>query len=274
MDLWAWLRLLRPTNSLPAAGLVLLGAHLVGGWPWPRATWTAAGAMWAITSFGYVTNDLRDVAIDRVNKPDRPLPSGRIRCSAARVASIVLAALAVGLAGSIDALALLAACLALAALIGYNVRLKNTVLVGNALIALLSGAALGVGGYTMGQPWRLVWPGVLVTLFILAREVLKTIEDVEGDRRAGLRTIATAWGPRRAGRVFASLALGCAVISLAVRWIAEFSATYLIVIAVMDLGLVYSALLVARAPSPMNARVGLRISKVGYALGLIALLVA
>jgi hypothetical protein len=38
--------------------------------------------------------------------------------------------------------------------------------------------------------------------------------------------------------------------------------------------MVYSAILVGRSPSPANARVGLRISKVGYALGLIALLLA
>ncbi len=281
LDIWAWLRLLRPTNSLPATGLVLLGAHLASGWPWPRATWVAAGAMWAVTSFGYVTNDLHDVTADRVNKPDRPLPSGRVRLSSARVAAAALAGMAIGLASTIDGLAVLAAILALLLLVLYNVRLKSTVLIGNALIAALSGMALGVGGYTVGRPWALVWPGILVSLFILAREVLKTIEDVAGDRKAGVRTVATEWGAQRAGQIFAGLVTCFILLSLAPldgglatrRW-TWFSAAYLAVVMVIDAGLAYSALVVGRSPTPANARVGLRISKVGYALGLVALLVA
>ncbi len=274
MDLWAWIRLLRPTNSFPAVGLVLLGAYLAAGWPWPRDTWMAAGAMWAITSFGYVTNDLCDVVVDRVNKPDRPLPSGRVRRSAAYAIAGLLAALAIGLAATIDWLAVLAACLTLVLLFVYNVRLKSTVLVGNSLVAILSGSALGVGSYTVGRPWAPVWPGVLVACFILAREVLKTIEDVVGDHRAGVRTIATAWGTRRAGRVFAALALVCVGLSLiAYRW-AGFSPISLAFILSVDLGLIYSAWLVGRSPTPAHARVGLRLSKMGYALGLVALLLA
>jgi geranylgeranylglycerol-phosphate geranylgeranyltransferase len=179
--------------------------------------------MWAITSFGYVTNDLRDVEADRVNKPDRPLPSGRVSRPAACTAAAILAVLVVGLASTVDGLAVLAACFTLALLVAYNVRLKSTVLLGNGLIAALSGAALGVGGYTVGDPWALFsqgtgWPGVLVALFILAREVLKTIEDVAGDRSIGVRTVATAWGPGRAGQVFAVLVLIWAVLSLIVYW--------------------------------------------------------
>jgi len=230
--------------------------------------------MWAITSFGYVTNDLRDVAADRVNKPDRPLPSGRVGRSAACAAAVILAGLGVGLASTIDGLAVLAACLALSLLTVYNLRLKSTVLLGNGLVAALSGATLGVGSYTVGNPWAPLGPGVLVALFILAREVLKTIEDVAGDRSIGVRTVATVWGPQRAGWLFAALVLIWVVLSLIVyRW-AGFSVAYLIVTAGVDGGLVYSAILVGRSPSPANARVGLRISKVGYALGLIALLLA
>lgn len=279
LDVWAWLRLLRPTNSLPATGLVLLGAHLAGGWPWPRATWIAAGAMWAITSFGYITNDLHDVEADRVNKPDRPLPSGRIRQSSAYLAATALAMLAIGLASTIDGLAVLAAMLALLLLLLYNMHLKSTVLVGNALIAALSGMALGVGGYTVGRPWTLVEPGVLVSLFILAREVLKTIEDVAGDHKAGVRTVATEWGARRASQFFAGVVTCFAVLSLVplyegltARQGARLSIPYLAVVMMIDAGLAYSALIVGRSPTPASARVGLRISKVGYALGLMALL--
>ncbi|MCD6289898.1 MAG: geranylgeranylglycerol-phosphate geranylgeranyltransferase [Anaerolineae bacterium] len=272
--LWAWLRLLRPTNSIPAAALVLLGAHLACGWPLPRATWTAAGAMWAITSFGYVTNDIHDLAADRINKPDRPLPSGRVSLRAAHGAAMLLSIGAIGLASTIDSLAVIAACLALAMLMAYNIWLKSTVLLGNVLIAVLSGMALGVGGYTVGYPWRLAWPAAPITSFILAREVLKTIEDVEGDRQAGVQTISTRWGEHRASHIFTVLAFGCAGITWLAYRFADLSTAYLVITSMIALGMVYSAIRVERSPTPASARVGLRLSKVSYALGLLALLVA
>ncbi len=274
MDVRAWLRLMRPANSLAAAGLVLIGGHLAMGWPWSPRLWQAAAAMWAVTTFGYVTNDLHDIPVDRVNKPDRPLPAGRVRVEAARLAAIALAAVAIVLASRIDALAVGAAVLVLGALLLYNWALKGAVLLGNVLIAVLSGLALGVGSYAAGQrnlPWL---PALLVCLFILAREILKTIEDVEGDRRAGLRTLTTAWGPQRAAQVYAWTVGGFAIASLAAHLLAGYRLTYLIVIAGVDVGLIQSARWVLRAPTAAHARAGLRISKVGYFLGLLALLLA
>lgn len=274
MDARAWLRLMRPANSLAAAGLVLVGGHLATGWPWSSEVWQAAAAMWAVTTFGYVTNDLHDISIDRVNKPDRPLPSGRVRVEAARWMAMALAAIAVALASRIDTLAVGAAIAVLGALLLYNWVLKGAVLLGNALVAALSGLALGVGSYAAGQdslPWL---PALLVCLFILAREILKTIEDVEGDRRAGLRTLATARGPQQAARVYAWVIGGFVVASLAAGLLARYSAAYFLIILGVDIGLIQSARWVIGAPTPLCARAGLRISKVGYFLGLLALLLA
>lgn len=274
MDARAWLRLLRPANSLAAAGLVLVGGHLAMGWPWSPKVWQAAAAMWAVTTFGYVTNDLHDIPVDRVNKPDRPLPSGRVRQGSARLAAMALAVIAIAVASRFDALAVGAAVAVLGALLLYNWVLKGAVLVGNALVAALSGLALGVGSYAAGQrslPWP---PALLVCLFILAREILKTIEDVEGDRRAGLRTLATAWGPPRAARVYAWVIGGFVVASLAAGLLAQYSAAYFLIILGVDGGLIQSARWVINAPTPLCARAGLRLSKVGYFLGLLALLVA
>jgi geranylgeranylglycerol-phosphate geranylgeranyltransferase len=274
MKIWAWLRLLRPSNSLAAVGLVLLGAHLAGGWPWPPATWIAAGAMWAITSFGYVSNDLHDAAADQLNKPGRPLPSGRVRRSSAQVAVILLALLALGLASRIDALSLAAACVALFLLLLYNTYLKSTVLLGNFLVAILSGLALGIGSYTVGRPWAMALPGALVSLFVLAREVLKTIEDVPGDRHTGVRTVATTWGPRTAAGIFAATIGSFVALALAATWVGHYSSAYLAVIVSVSIGLAYSARLVWHEPTPARARIGLRVSKACYALGLLALLLA
>lgn len=76
----AYIRLVRPSNSLAASALMLFGARLGStATPWssppPSAGW-AAVVMWFITAFGYVSNDLHDVAEDAINNPGRPLQRG------------------------------------------------------------------------------------------------------------------------------------------------------------------------------------------------------
>lgn len=274
MTLWMWLRLLRPTNSVPAVGLLLVGAFLAGRWPWPGATWWAALAMWAVTSFGYVTNDLHDIDVDRVNKPDRPLPSGRVNINAARGAAALLAVIALVAAARVGWMGVAAAGAVLGLLVIYNVKLKGTVLWGNALIACLSSAALLAGGYTVGRMRPLLGPAMLVGIFIFSREVLKTIEDVEGDRLAGCVTVATAWGPRRASQIYGIASAAWLMVALSLRWLYRYSDAYLALVAAVGASALYSAWRVLRDPTPCCARIGLRLSKVGYLVGLLALFLA
>jgi len=78
----AWLRLLRIPNHATAAADVLAGfliasrARDVG--PLPAAFWWALGAGLAFYAAGMVLNDVFDVELDRRERPERPLPAGRI----------------------------------------------------------------------------------------------------------------------------------------------------------------------------------------------------
>jgi 4-hydroxybenzoate polyprenyltransferase len=53
-------------------------------------------------------------------------------------------------------------------------------------------------------------------LFIVGREVLKDVLDHDDDKLADLRTVATLWGCRFAGRVAAALILIAAVVGVGV----------------------------------------------------------
>ena len=110
----AWISLLRPPNLPTVPGDSLAGWHLAGGTGVP-AVIAAAGTALLFYLSGLILNDVADIEIDRRERPDRPLPSGRVGRGAALragllcgVAGIGVAALAVPVVLGIGTLLLLA----------------------------------------------------------------------------------------------------------------------------------------------------------------------
>lgn len=101
----SWLRLVRLPNLATAAADSLAGYLVVSGlqavqWP-PAACWLAVLASLCFYAAGMVLNDVYDVAIDRVERPERPLPSGAIALvRAAAVGNLLMAVGAVAACGA------------------------------------------------------------------------------------------------------------------------------------------------------------------------------
>ncbi len=98
----AWLRLLRVPNLATAVADALAGYLIVAGpadveMP-PAACWFAIAAVVCAYAGGVVLNDVCDVALDRRERPERPLPSGAISVRAA--ATVATALLAAGVAAA------------------------------------------------------------------------------------------------------------------------------------------------------------------------------
>lgn len=101
----AWARLLRLPNLATSVADVLAGFVIVSqarAVDWlPAPCWWAVGASLACYAAGMVLNDVFDVEVDRRERPERPLPSGRISVRrAAAVGSLLLAAGGVAACGA------------------------------------------------------------------------------------------------------------------------------------------------------------------------------
>lgn len=207
-------RLTRPGNALAAAALVLAGSHLSAagqGVNWSVA-WLAAAAMWCITAHGYTSNDLADVAEDRINKPHRPLSSGRVTPRYAQRFAAALALMGVLLAVPLGPVATLAALGVIGLLNAYNRWLKSLPGLGNLVIGLLAGCALVAGavaqlGLLPALQSGIILPAAVLAAAITAREMLKTLEDIAGDRAAQRTTLATTLGATAALQVYTVFAL-------------------------------------------------------------------
>jgi geranylgeranylglycerol-phosphate geranylgeranyltransferase len=268
----AYLQSIRPANVVIAAGAVMVGALSSGLRP-GGSVWLACLVAGLITGGGNVINDVYDLEIDRINKPQRPLPSGRASRRGAVALGAILLVLGVGIGQALGFWGLLVALLVALLLVAYSARLKRTVLWGNLTVALAAGLAFLYGGIAAERPGPALIPAGFAFLFHLGREMLKDAQDVAGDRAAGARTLPAVAGVAEAlgwaGLVFVLLIMA-SPLPFAVGY---YSAAYVIIVVLgVDLPLIYVMLSWRRDQSPDRlGRLSLLL-KMDMWVGLVAIL--
>jgi geranylgeranylglycerol-phosphate geranylgeranyltransferase len=195
MSAAGYLTITRPVNAI-VAGIASIIAYLIA-----TGTVIPAAALLfiivaLITAAGNVINDYFDAEIDAVNRPDRPIPSGSLsRVSAGNFAGILF------VAGIIASMFTNTLCITIALfnsllLVAYAARFKRLPLVGNSTVAYLSASMFLFGGALGGWESMVhIIPVAAITFFaMMARELLKAGEDVEGDRKGGADTMPIRYG--------------------------------------------------------------------------------
>ena len=89
MSVSAFLRITRPHNAI-VAGLTALLGYLIATGTLTVPSLLLAVIVALITAGGNVINDIFDIDIDRINRPDRPLPAGKISPGAAKTYALAL----------------------------------------------------------------------------------------------------------------------------------------------------------------------------------------
>ncbi|NOX88256.1 MAG: UbiA family prenyltransferase [Calditrichaeota bacterium] len=134
-----------------------------------------------ITCGANIINDIFDVEIDRINKPDRPLPGGTVSIREAWIYFSVSYVLAFILAAFCDARMFAVAVIIGILLIVYSAWLKRTVLWGNLTVSLATAVAFIYGAMAVGD-WKIgLIPATFAFFFHLGRELIKDMQDLEGD---------------------------------------------------------------------------------------------
>lgn len=212
-----WVKLARLPNALTAGLGVWLGRLCLPDSFDFRAAALGSGAMALLAAAGNMQNDVLDLQADRINRPDRPLPSGRIalRSAALAAAALYLAAMALAFALGVPE-GLLAAGMALLLCL-YNLKLKALPLWGNLVVALLCALAIYLPELP-GFPAHTGFPVLFAFLATLAREVSKDAEDVPGDIAAGFSTLPIRFG-NGAAKAAAGAACAAVILLLPVPWL-------------------------------------------------------
>ncbi|HEV2491525.1 MAG TPA: UbiA family prenyltransferase [Terriglobia bacterium] len=201
----------RPFTLVPPMIGILSGSII--GYGASRAPFRVVNMALAVVAAGVLNaasnglNQICDLANDRINKPHRPLPSGRmtIREAWAFVAITYVAALAMAAAVNRQTFAIyLIAALSTVAYSAPPVRLKRRPIGSNLIIALIRGALLKVAGWAAIatvldsiEPWYI---GSIYFVFLLGATTTKDFADIEGDRAAGCITLPVKYGARWSAR--------------------------------------------------------------------------
>jgi 4-hydroxybenzoate polyprenyltransferase len=217
----AFVELSRPfTLVAPALGFLsgavtAAGAAPVEPWSATLVAYPVIGSIMAavLNAGSNALNQIYDLDIDRVNKPKRPLPGGRLSIRDAWIFSAASYAIAWALAwmvapgGRRDCFWLVVA--ATAATVVYScppLRTKRHGIWANVTIAIPRGVLLKVAGWSAVksmagvEPWFI---GAIFGLFVLGASTTKDFADMEGDRRGGCRTLPIVYGVRRAAWMIA-----------------------------------------------------------------------
>lgn len=200
-------RLTRFEHALMLAFAVLIAETIVlGGLP-PLSLAIALSLLVPIFSEmgSFALNDYLDIEADKANKRmERPLVKGTITPEFAYLFSIACLVLSMMLAFFINIPAFLVALVFNLLAVAYNYRLKDLPLVGNAYIALTMAIPFLFGNYVVSETLSPIIMVLAALGFVagLARELIKSAQDMEGDLKArGSKTLPILVGEEAALRI-------------------------------------------------------------------------
>jgi geranylgeranylglycerol-phosphate geranylgeranyltransferase len=207
-----YIRLIRPVNFFITGISIYVSCLLAGG---GREQFihmffaSLAGA--CIAAGGMIINDIFDIKIDKINKPDRPLPSGAIGMFDAFMLYAGLSGAGIIMTFYTTISSLVIALLAAIALFFYSYKLKSVPLVGNLLIGALTGLAFIFGGAAVGNVDKALFPAIFALLINVGREIIKDMEDVEGDQRNMVVTFPIKYGMKKSSLVATLFLIGVVI---------------------------------------------------------------
>lgn len=271
-----YIEIMRPGNAVMGAISIILIALIDKTFTIPVIL--AMLAVFFETAAGNVINDFFDYKIDLINKPERPIPSGRISLKNGKNYAYLMFLLGTICGFLISyltnnwipfAIVLFADVL----LYLYAYKLKTTPLLGNLAVAFITGLGFVFGGFTINSPDIIsisLYLGFFAFVMTTAREIVKDIEDVEGDKADGARTLPILIGNRIPSIIAAALIIVASALCPILYYRHIFGVLYLAVIAVAVILFIYSAILIIRSQDRETAHKVAKYLKIGMLIAFVA----
>ncbi len=179
-----------------------------------------------IAAGGYIINDIYDIETDIVNKPEKVIINKYITEKSALTLFIILNVIGVGtgfyLSNGIGKSGFFVIFIIASALLYiYSSYLKQMLLVGNIIVSLVVSLSILLIGIFELLPaiteanrvvqitfFKIILDYAIFAFIInLIRELVKDIEDIDGDYKAGMQTLPIVLGRERANKIVFVLSL-------------------------------------------------------------------
>ncbi len=252
-----YLEIMRPINSIMVGIAIIVGAVITGGFDLINdpsillysflTGFTLSGASMAI-------NDYYDRAIDAINEPKRPIPSGRVSPQGAVVLTLILSVIGLFSSWLISWGAFGVAVFAWVIMMFYSMWGKKKGFLGNLMVSTCIALPFIYGGLLSGQVWASFSFSLIAFLSNTGREVTKGIVDIQGDKSAGVNTVAVVYGATRAADVATLFFIAAVASSVIPVYLSLVSYWYIPFVLMTDVGLIVSSYQIVADPSRKTSR--------------------
>ena len=266
---------MRPINCVMMGFAVIVGAALamknISTVPWQNLAYGFTTGF-TLTAASMAINDYYDREIDAVNEPKRPIPSGAVKPKEALALAFTLTAIGFAAALVTSRDSFITAVIAWLVFVAYTTAGKRSGLPGNFLVSICVAIPLVYGSMvaTNEVQMNVALFALIAFLANTGREVTKGIVDVKGDQSRHVKTLAVRYGEKIASFAAAAFYLIAVLLSLVPMFLSLVSFWFIPLVAVTDLGLVASSILLLRDPSRDNARKIKSMVLIWLAVGLLA----
>jgi geranylgeranylglycerol-phosphate geranylgeranyltransferase len=184
-----YIEIIRPLNVLITILVVAVSFIMLDSW-----NWWALIILPLICAAGNVLNDWADADVDVYAHPDRPIPSKRMTRNDALRLSVLLFTLAIILSFNLNILSFILVLTTIFIVVIYDLWLRGVPLLGNIAVSLATSMAFLIAGSSVGRFVDMIFPASLAFFLNMSREIIKDIQDREGDMMAGRSSLPTLIG--------------------------------------------------------------------------------
>ncbi|MBD3226758.1 MAG: hypothetical protein GF329_01100 [Candidatus Lokiarchaeota archaeon] len=285
-----FLGLIRPINTVGVVIAVILGSLISGGFDFYISIICIISAFTAAAG-GMVENDIVDLEIDKINAPERAIPSGRVPKNHAIIFMIILFAISQSIIFFTNWLSIFIITTGNILIVLYSLKLKKLGFIGNLIVGITTGYCFLLGGasfaggasiinltrfpvyITAPSLIRVIFPSVSAFLMNVGREITKGIDDLKGDKEKGIKTLAVVLGPKKSRYFAISFYVATIIFSVVPYLLGYFTIIYLLIaILGVDTLLGYSIYSLLKDYSSKNAHKIKKIVMFGFYIGFFAFL--
>jgi geranylgeranylglycerol-phosphate geranylgeranyltransferase len=225
-----------------------------------------------ICAYSMIINDYYDIEVDKINRPSRPLPSGKMSSRSAISLSLILLVI-----GTFSALLINVMAVAISSLYAilswiYNFRAKAYGVAGNTIVASSLAIPFIYGSVVVSSE---VFSSLLLfmasTSFLagVGREIVKAMADTVGDSKRRVRSYAILHGMKSAAVVGAIFFLSAVAISLLPILSNQANQLYRVGVIIPDILFIFLAISIVKRPTAENALQVKSIALFGMLIGLV-----
>ena len=271
------IKLLRPELPFAAGICVIIGEILALG-QFPTFREMILGFIWGffLSGAAMILNDYFDIEVDKINAPDRPLPSGLISPATAIVFTFIITLIGLLISFFINLSAIILYIIFWFIGFLYNWKLKEKGLVGNLFVSSSVAVTIILGGIVVGSPWNkaVMIFSMMLFVFDLGEEIAADAMDIEGDKKRNIKSIAILIGRKKALYISFLLFIIFIVLSFLPVIFNLFGVSYLFVISLTNIMILFWGITLIKYQTIKEGRIYIRRLYLSGLLGLVLIIIS